>query len=149
MAKRKPIYPTDEWVEKWIDRYLETATEKVTDFAEIREKAMDAWWENEIEHDRATPFDLTEEEEAESKKARKGMARAVNAYGKEVKRERKPNEDKREIIQTIADNLSRVFGPDGEKPEGITIANVERQIDFLYRGVNYSVTLTAHRQPKG
>lgn len=138
MAKRKPIYPTDEWVEKWIDRYLETATEKVTDFAEIREKAMDAWWENEIEHDRATPFDLTEEEEAESKKARKGMARAVNAYGKEVKRERKADDEKRKIIEILQKALT-------ESGFCATISNVERQIDFG----SYSVTLTKHRQPKG
>lgn len=138
MAKRKPIYPTDEWVEKWIDRYLETATEKVTDFAEIREKAMNAWWENEIEHDRATPFDLTEEEEAESKKARKGMARAVNAYGKEVKRERKADDEKRKIIEILQKALT-------ESGFCATISNVERQIDFG----SYSVTLTKHRQPKG
>ena len=138
MAKAKPIYPTEEWVEKWIDRYLETVTERVTDFNEIREKAMDAWWENEIEHDRATPFDLTEEEKKESKKARKGMARAVNAYGKEVKRERKADDEKRKIIEILQKALT-------ESGFCATISNVERQIDFG----GYSVTLTKHRQPKG
>ena len=78
----------------------------------------------------------------------KGMARAVNAYGKEVKRERKPNEDKREIIATVAQNLARIYGPEGEKVEAVEVANIERQINFLYRGVNYSITLTAHRPPK-
>lgn len=130
-------YPSD----KWIADYM---TARKCD----KETADMAWWDLEIEKGNPTPFDLTEDQVKVAKTMTKG-ARAVNAYGKEVKRERKPNEDKREIIQTIADNLSRVFGPDGEKPEGITIANVERQIDFLYRGVNYSVTLTAHRQPKG
>lgn len=138
MAKRKePIYPTDEWVEKWIDAYLDKATEKVTDFDSIREKAMEAWWMNEIEHDRATPFDLTEEEEAESKKARKGMARAVNAYGKEVKRERKADEEKRKIIEILEKALT-------ESGFCAIISNVERQIDFG----EYSVTLTKHRTKK-
>ena len=147
MAKAKPIYPTEEWIEKWIDRYLETATERVTDFDAVREKAMDAWWENEIEHDRATPFDLTEEEEKESKKARKGMARAVNAYGKEVKRERKPNEVKRwamSVVKTLFEGLAL-----NGKCEAVTLSNVERSLDFVVDGKHYTLTLTEHRQPKG
>lgn len=135
--KREPIYPTDEWVEKWIDAYVDKATEPITDFDAVREMAMDAWWENEIEHDRATPFDLTEEEEKESKKARKGMARAVNAYGKEVKRTRKADEEKRKIIEIVKKALT-------ESGYCAIISNVERQIDFG----DFSITLTKHRAKK-
>ncbi len=138
MVKRKePIYPSDEWVEQWVDSYVDNATEPITDFAEVREKAMDAWWLNEVEHDRATPFDLTEEQEEESKKARKGMARAVNAYGKEVKRTRKADDEKRKIIEIIAKALT-------ESGYCATIGNVERQIDFD----EYTITLTKHRPKK-
>lgn len=138
MAKHKePIYPSDEWVEQWVDSYIDNATEPITDFAEVREKAMDAWWLNEVEHDRATPFDLTEEQEEESKKARKGMARAVNAYGKEVKRTRKADDEKRKIIEIIAKALT-------ESGYCATIENVERQIDFD----EYTITLTKHRPKK-
>lgn len=134
-------YPSAEWIEKWMDDYMDKhPDERITDFAALREKAEDAWWMNEIDHDRPTPFDLTPEQEAESKKARKGMARAVNAYGKEVKRERKPNEAKRELVQAIAAALADY---------GASVTNPERQVDFTWQGVSYSVTLTAHRPPKG
>ena len=135
-----PIYPTEEWLDQWIDRYMdEHPDEKIEDFAALRQDALDAWWLNEIEHDRATPNDLTPEQEKESQKVRKGMARAVNAYGKEVKRERKPNEAKRELVQAIAEALTAY---------GSTVTNPERQVDFTWQGVAYSVTLTAHRPPK-
>lgn len=137
VKSKEPIYPSDEWVEQWVDSYVDNATEPITDFAEVREKAMDAWWLNEVEHDRATPFDLTEEQEEESKKARKGMARAVNAYGKEVKRTRKADDEKRKIIEIIAKALT-------ESGYCATIGNVERQIDFD----EYTITLTKHRPKK-
>ena len=135
-----PIYPTDEWVDKWMDDYMDKhPEERITDFEALRGQAMDAWWLNEIEHDRATPNDLTEEQEKVSQAVRKGMARAVNAYGKEVKRVRKPNEAKRELVQAIAEALSDY---------GASVTNPERQVDFNWQGVDYSVTLTAHRPPK-
>lgn len=139
----------EEFIEAWIDKYMEKhADEKIEDFDELREQADCAWYDMEVEHDCGkTEYDLTAEQERASQGFRKG-ARAVNAYGKTVKRERKPNEDKREIIGTIAQNLHRVFGPNEEKVEQVEISNVERQIDFLYRGTHYSVTLTAHRPPK-
>lgn len=139
--KKMPIqYPTQEWLDQWIDRYMdEHPDEKISDFEVLRQDAEDAWWWNEIEHDRPTPNDLTPEQEKESQKARKGMARAVNAYGKEVKRERKPNEAKRELMQAIAQGLADY---------GAEVTNPERQVDFTWQGVAYSVTLTAHRPPK-
>lgn len=133
-------YPTQEWLDQWIDRYCDQhPDERITDFEALKEQAEEAWWMNEIDHDRPTPFDLTPEQQAESQKARKGMARAVNAYGKEVKRERKPNEAKRELVQAIAEALTAY---------GAEVSNPERQVDFTWQGVAYSVTLTAHRPPK-
>jgi len=142
MATKKQTiqYPTQEWLDKWVDNWLDKhPNEKVSDFAELNAQAEDAWWMNEIDHDRPTPFDLTPEQEKNSQEARKGMARAVNAYGKEVKRERKPNEAKRELIEAIVKGLADY---------GASVTNPERQVDFTWQGVNYSVTLTAHRPPK-
>ena len=131
-------YPPAEWVEQWVDRYADKATEPIVDWNAVKEMAMAEWWDNEIEHDRPTPYDLTPEQEKEAAKMRKG-ARAVNPYGKEVKRERKPNEAKRELVAAIAEALTAY---------GSTITNPERQVDFTWQGVAYSVTLTAHRPPK-
>lgn len=137
----------EQFIEAWLDKYEQNHPDEKLDYEALREQADCEWYDNEVDHGEKTEYDLTAEQEKTSQGFRKG-ARAVNAYGKEVKRERKPNEDKREIISTIAQNLMRVYGPEGEKPEGVEVANVERQIDFLYRGVRYSVTLTAHRPPK-
>lgn len=138
----------EQFIEAWLDKYEQEHQDEKLDYEALREQADCEWYDNEVEHGEKTEYDLTAEQEKVSQKVRRGSSNAVNAYGKEVKRERKPNEDKREIISTVADNLFRVFGPNGEKPEAVEVANLERQIDFLYRGVRYSITLTAHRAPK-
>ena len=141
IKKQEIRYPTQEWLDGWIDKYLDShPDEKITDWDALREDAETEWWDNEADHDRPTPYDLTPEQEKASQEARKG-ARAVNAYGKTVKRERKPNADKQEIIQTIDDALCDLV-------DNVTVSNKERQIDFEFNGVQYSVTLTAHRPPK-
>ena len=142
MMAKEIRYPTQEWLDDWMDKYMDKhPNERITAFEALREKAEDAWWTNDIDHDRPTPFDLTPEQEKASQEARKGMARAVNAYGKEVKRVRKPNEPKRVIVEALAKALSDVG-------ENVTVSNIERQVDFTLGGVSYSVTLTAHRPPK-
>lgn len=66
---------------------------------------------------------------------------SVDAYGRKRTRERKPNEDKRLIIDCLKDTLADF--------DNCEVVNAERQIDFHLNGVHYSVTLTAHRPPKG
>jgi hypothetical protein len=84
--------------------------------------------------------------------ATKVKARAVDAYGKERKRERKPNEDKRAIIEALFHAMCDFHHAEEEciaaHVDNITTANPERQIDFTLHGVAYSLTLTAHRKPK-
>lgn len=91
-------------------------------------------------------FDANPEElakmEKESKKVRKN-ARAVNAYGKAVERKRKPNANKREIIATLAKAIATISDKVQEVKE-----EEEHKIDFEIEGVQYTVTLTAHRKPK-
>ena len=57
--------------------------------------------------------------------------------GKRKPTERKPDEDKRELIKIIADAFANC-----------EIVNPERQIDLNYLGNHYSITLTKHRPPK-
>lgn len=66
---------------------------------------------------------------------------SVDAYGRKRTRERKPNEDKRLIIDCLKDTLADF--------DNCEVINAERQIDFHLNGIHYSVTLTAHRPPKG
>lgn len=71
-------YPTEEFIDRWIDNFLDSHPDtKVSDFQELKEQAEDAWWLNEIEHDRPTPFDLTEEQEKASKEARKAWPKVT------------------------------------------------------------------------
>ena len=138
----------EAFIDQYLDQYERNHPNERINYDAIREQADCAWYDREVEANHATEYDLTPEQEKTSKNLRKG-ARAVNAYGKEVKRERKANPDKREIIATVAKNLTRICGEDCESPTDITIPNQERQIDFLYHGISYSLTLTAHRPPKG
>ena len=117
-------YPTPEWISAWCEtRHCSP------------EDADMAWWDLEIEKGNPTPYDLDETAEAVSKEMRKG-AKAVDAYGKERKRERKPDEETRELIRRLAEALADL------SPE---VVNPEREIRFG----SYSVTLTRHRTPKG
>jgi len=132
------VYPTQEWIDNWMDKYMdEHPDERIEDFDALREDAESAWWDIQVDKGNPTPYDQTAEQKAASKAAMQGMARSVNAYGKTVERKRKPNEDKRYLIELLHAAI-----PDAE------VTNIERQLDFTYNGVSYSVTLTAHRPPK-
>lgn len=123
-------YPTDEWLDKYVDKHGCSL-----------EDAECAWWDAQIDKGNPTPYDLTPEQEKESRKANRPKAtKSVDAYGKERKRERKPNEDKRLLVDCLRDALQDF--------DDCEVVNPERQVDFTLNGVHYSVTLTAHRKPK-
>lgn len=129
--------PSDEWVDAYIDSHPDSCIED----------AERAWWDEQVESDPEVGK-LTPEAEAVSKSMRKGQA--VDAYGKARKRERKPDEVKREVIATVAQNLPRCWLSDGEvKVTDITTPNPEREIQFRIGSDLYSLTLTKHRPPKG
>lgn len=69
-----------------------------------------------------------------------GARQVVDPKGQKKTRERKPNDDKRFLIDCLHDTLKDF--------DNCEVVNVERQIDFHLNGVHYSVTLTAHRPPK-
>lgn len=86
----------------------------------------------------ADPFPLTQEQEQVVKKARQAD-RAINAYGKEVKRERKADEDKAFLLNTL---FSAVL-PHCDTYE---VSNAEREFLFTYNGKKYKVVLSAPRK---
>lgn len=100
-----------------------------------REEALDV-----IESDRKIDkgeklFELSDDQKKAEKKMRAG-AKAVNAYGRTVVRERKIDDDKRILIETIKNALP---GTD------IEVTNLEREIVFKYNNRKFKVVLSAPR----
>lgn len=86
-------------------------------------------------------FELPPELEAGAKKARQTGTRKVT----EVKRERKPDEDKRELIQYLESKLEDAHHYDMDL-DNITITNPEREMEFTYNGKKYRLTLACPRK---
>lgn len=118
-----------------------------------REEAIELIREDE-EIDRMSMSEVTSDLTTEQKKNAKAATittgdKTKRAY-KFTKRERKPDEVKREIIETIAQNLDRACcGENLDHPQDIQIVKPEKEITFVLFGEEYSVTLTKHRKPKG
>ena len=108
----------------------------------IKEATELALYDYAIEHDEKTEFDLTPEQEKASKEMRSTGTRKTTTYNFK-KRERKPNDTKRKIIEFLFKviNAETLF-------ENATVSNVERQIDFSVNEKSYSLTLTEHRPKK-
>ena len=103
-----------------------------------REEAEQLW------EDDNNDYESDEMKEMAEKAKKNGLlkvgARQAGPVTEKKPRERKPNEDKRFLIDCLFDSLKDF--------DNCEIVNPERQIDFLLNGVHYSVTLTAHRAPK-
>ena len=127
--KKEIRYPTAEWLDGWMNKHK----------GKSKEDAEMAWWDKEIDADRPTPFDLDEEHEQAAKKIVRKPAN-YSLEGK-PKRERKPNEEKRDIIEIFSETAKNSF-------ENVEIVNVERQIDFTIGENHYSLPITCHRKPK-
>ena len=123
--------------EKWIQ-----STMKALDLT--REEAIEMWMDDhDIDQGKAKDFDL----DPEKQKIVKEMTKAGGkARAKETKpRERKPNEEKRTIIQDLNDFLVNNCQ---NYINSVEIANIEREITFKIGENDYSLTLTLHRKPK-
>ena len=123
--------------EKWIK-----STMKALDLT--REEAIEMWMDDhDIDQGKAKDFDL----DPEKQKVVKEMTKAGGkARAKETKpRERKPNDEKREIIQDLngflVNNCQNYIN-------SVEIVNIEREITFKIGENAYSLTLTCHRKPK-
>ena len=103
-----------------------------------REEAEQLW------EDDNNDYESDEMKEMAEKAKKNGLlkvgARQAGPATEKKTRERKPNEDKRFLIDCLFDSLKDF--------DNCEIVNPERQIDFLLNGIHYSVTLTAHRAPK-
>ena len=123
--------------EKWIQ-----STMKALDLT--REEAIEMWMDDhDIDQGKAKDFDL----DPEKQKVVKEMTKAGGkARAKETKpRERKPNEEKREIVQDLNGFLVNHCQ---DYINSVEIVNVEREITFKIGENAYSLTLTCHRKPK-
>ena len=123
--------------EKWIK-----STMKALDLT--REEAIEMWMDDhDIDQGKAKDFDL----DPEKQKIVKEMTKAGGkARAKETKpRERKPNDEKRTIIQDLNDFLVNNCQ---NYINSVEIANIEREITFKVGENDYSLTLTCHRKPK-
>lgn len=118
-----------------------------------REEAIDLIREDE-EIDKMPMSQVDNDLTAEQKKAKKDATKTTGDKRKRsytfTKRERKPDDVKREIIATIAQNLDRCcFGEELSTVADVVILKPEKEITFKVGGDEYSVTLTKHRKPKG
>lgn len=123
--------------EKWIK-----STMKALDLT--REEAIEMWMDDhDIDQGKAKDFDL----DPEKQKIVKEMTKAGGkARAKETKpRERKPNDEKRTIIQDLNDFLVNNCQ---DYINLVEIVNIEREITFKIGENDYSLTLTCHRKPK-
>lgn len=82
-------------------------------------------------------FEQTKEQKQATKKYTK-VSKAVNAYGKTVTRERKPDNDKRFLINALAESLAQL-----EIKTDIT--NIEREIILNYNDRKFKIVLSAPR----
>ena len=85
-------------------------------------------------------FPLSADQQQASKEMRSTGTRKTTTYNFK-KRERKPDEDKRELIKVLNDALNL-------HAEEIIITNPERQIDFIFQNRNFRIVLSAPRPPK-
>jgi len=134
----------EQFIDNYLDKYEQEHPDERIDYEALREQADCEWYDNEVDHGTATEYELTPEQEAVSKELRKG--KAVDAYGKEHKRERKPNENKRWIMERVK-ILLEGFALKGDLA-GVDLSNPERAVDFVKDGKHYTLTLTEHRPPK-
>lgn len=112
---------------------------KKLDISEAEAREILAYDED-VDKGKKTEFDLTPEQEKSTRKYRQAE-RKQTAYNF-TKRERKPDLEKRQIIEEIADFLSEKDGFD------VSIIKKEREISLIVGSNDYSITLIKHRPPK-
>lgn len=84
----------------------------------------------------AHEWDLTPEQMKNARKLANAHTRKVTA----TTRTRKENPAKQGIISAVHQCVSGITGA-----QDVRISNAERTVDFTVDGVNYTLTLTAHR----
>ena len=93
-----------------------------------------------IDRGEPMPFDLSKDQEKATRQYRQADRKPFVPNLKP--RERKPNDDKRELINAIEEMLTY----SDIQAESVVITNPERQIDFVYNDKQYRVVLSAPRK---
>ena len=104
-----------------------------------REEALQLISDDKAIDQGANLFPLTKEQEKASKKAR-SAGRAPTIYKFDNKKPRKPNEDKRNLINALNDTIRGLADAPSE------VVNPEREILFQYNGAKYKIVLSAPRK---
>lgn len=99
--------------------------------------------DDDIEHNKPKDFDLTDQQMKNSKEATKCKRPPCYSLENAKKRERKPNEDKRMIIEHLHQSIMK-----NEKFENAIVTNIEKKIDFELNGNTYTIDVICHRKPK-
>ena len=94
-------------------------------------------WDYEIDHGNTENGALTKEQKAMVRTLTKADKNPLKK--RTVKRERKVNENKKALIEKIAQALAET--------ENLSV-KTETEISFTYNGKSYSVKLTEHREKK-
>lgn len=102
-----------------------------------REDAIEIIKDDEMIDKGAKLFEQTNEQKKASKKYT-NVAKAVNAYGKTVTRNRKVDDDKRKLINILAESLAQLDIDHDVK-------NVEREINLIYNNRKFKIVLSAPR----
>lgn len=98
-------------------------------------------YDNEVDHNRPTTYDLTPEQKKVAKQYTKVDSKKPTVY-KFTKRERKANLTKSGIISQLADFLTE------QGYAMVEITNKERQIAFKVDDNSFELTLVQKRKPK-
>ncbi len=80
--------------------------------------------------------------DAHAKKIKIQHGAVADKPKKKTKRERKPNELKRTLIEVIADAMENYLG------EEVTVRNIEKYIDFSIDERDFTINLVEHRPTK-
>lgn len=115
-----------------------------------REFAEATWMEEQEE------LDCAKLDEMEKKAKKNGATKIIGQSEDKPKQKRaprKPNEEKRALIDTLMGMLegfhNRDEGEIASQIEGVEIVNPEREINFKVGEHEYSLVLTQHRKKKG
>lgn len=108
-----------------------------------KEEAEEVYaYDKAVDHDEKTSFDLPPDKAKVAQKMAHTGTRKKPMIPNLTKRERKPDELKRDIIQQLANFLQTT------EFENIEVVNKERQITFQWGDEKFDLTLIKKRKPK-
>jgi hypothetical protein len=112
-----------------------------------REFAENSWIEEQEDFSEAELAEMTKKAKDSGIKAKAHKPANYSLEGK-PKRERKANDEKRDLIAYVAHAMGECDHFDENFAQTVEILNPEREITFKVGENCYSLTLTCHRKPK-